>query len=324
MALKDIILQTLETHSDSYISGQQIADETGVSRTAIWKAINALRNEGYTITSVTNKGYQLAPGNNIISAEGISPFLISELSNANIIVHKTIGSTNAEAKQLALSGSPQFTVVISEEQTNGRGRLGRSFYSPSGSGIYMSIILKPEMDIESATLITTATSVAVCKGIEETTKASPSIKWINDIYINDRKICGILTEAISNFETGMIESIILGIGINVSTKINDFPDNIKDTAGSISDMENISRNRLIANILNNFYSIYTKLEPGSYIDDYKSRSMLINKPIYYIKNDTKYYATAIDITPTGGLMVKKDDNSIETLTSGEVSVRIIK
>lgn len=322
MALKDTILEILESNRDTYTSGQQLATITGVSRAAIWKAINSLKEQGYHIDSVTNKGYKFASSNNILSSGGIVSYLDKDLSCADIIVHKTIDSTNAESKRLALSGAKEYTVVVAEEQTLGRGRLGRSFYSPTGTGIYMSVILRPHMDLSSGVLITTGASVAVCKAIEKVTSFTPSIKWINDIYLNNKKICGILTEAISDFETGNIDSIILGIGVNVSTKTDDLPDDIKSTAGCISNDIEINRNRLTAEILNELKIIYDNLAPGSYISDYKSRSMLLGKDIFYIQNNEKKYCTAIDINETGGLVVKNTNGDITTLSSGEVSVRL--
>lgn len=322
MSVKDTVLQVLEQNRNTFISGQQLADMSGVSRAAIWKAINTLKEQGYSIDSITNKGYRFNSNNDILSSEGIQPYLRPEIYNSNILTYKTLDSTNIKAKQMALEGAPEYTVIIANEQTQGRGRLGRSFYSPCNTGIYMSLILKPQMDIASATLITTASSVAVCKALENVTKTVPSIKWINDIYLNNKKICGILTEAISDFESGTIESIILGIGINVSTETNDFPEELRQTAGSISSSPTVNRNHLIAEILNQIYEVYTNLAPGSYIEEYKSRSMILNQQIYYVKNNIKYNATPIDITETGGLVVQKENGEIETLTSGEVSIRL--
>ena len=233
MSVKNEILHILESNKGSNISGQELADILSVSRTAVWKAINLLKDEGYPIEAASNKGYSLSVSSDFLSSEGIRLFLNEEYKNIPITVYKTIESTNSEAKLLAVQNAEHGTIVVSEEQTKGRGRFGRDFFSPSDSGIYMSIILKPKLNMENAVLITTAAAVAICDAIEKFTNKVSRIKWVNDIFIGDRKVCGILTEAVTNFESGMMESVIVGIGINVKTKNEDFPLELQDTAGSI-------------------------------------------------------------------------------------------
>lgn len=260
--------------------------------------------------------------NDILSAEGIRTFLCKPLSGCEIYVHGEIDSTNAECKRLALNGSGDFTIVIADRQTSGRGRLGRTFYSPSHTGLYMSLVLKPKADLSGAVLLTTASSVAVCKAIENVTSLSPSIKWINDIYLNGKKICGILTEAISDIESNAVDSVIVGIGINVSTAAGDFPKELQDVAGSLSASGKVNRCRLAAEIVNQLYLLYENLDAAVFIEDYKSRSMVLGQPVYYIKNNVKYCATATGITSTGGLIVRNEDNSTDILSSGEITLRL--
>ena len=222
MSSKSNILQILEKNRGTYVSGEELAQQLQISRSAIWKAISELKKEGYQIISVTNKGYCLSDATDVISAEGIGPYLTNG-SQDMIHVFKTVDSTNLVAKKMALEQAPHGTVVLAEEQTAGRGRMGRSFHSPAGSGIYMSFILRPNLTSNDAVLITTAASVAVARAIEEVTHIHTGIKWVNDVYMNGKKICGILTEALTDFESGGIESIILGIGINFSTAVSSFP-----------------------------------------------------------------------------------------------------
>ncbi|MEG1870124.1 MAG: biotin--[acetyl-CoA-carboxylase] ligase, partial [Oscillospiraceae bacterium] len=214
MSVKSSVLQMLEANRGNSVSGQQLANELGVSRSAVWKAIKALETDGYAIEAVTNKGYLLASSNDLISAEGINNYLAAQYKKLPITALKTVSSTNTHARMMAANGAKHGTIVVSEEQTNGKGRMGRTFFSPEGSGIYMSIILRPNTHTTNAVFITTAAAVAVCRAIAKLTVAKPTIKWVNDIILRDKKICGILTEAVTDFENGMVESVVVGIGIN--------------------------------------------------------------------------------------------------------------
>lgn len=324
MSVKEEILCILEQYKGESISGQELAEKLGVSRTAVWKAINSLKEEGYEINGVSNKGYSLSISSDVLSCEGIRPFLNSEYKDVPITVYKTIGSTNTEAKLLSMQNAPHGTVIISEEQTSGRGRMGRNFYSPSDSGIYMSIILKPKLNMADSVLITTATAVAVCLAIDKFTKDSPKIKWVNDIFINDKKVCGILTEAVTDMESGTINTVIVGIGLNVKTE--NFPNELKETAGSIfaSNENNSIRNELSAEIINNVLYMSDNLKNREFLKIYKERSMIIGEKIKYLKNNEWYEGYAVDIDEYGGLVVFHDDGHKETLNSGEITVRKTK
>lgn len=325
MNVKAQVLSYLETNKGNTFSGAKLAEQLGVSRTAIWKAIKSLENEGYNISATTNKGYCLVDNCDKLSLQSIKPYLVKELIDSNIIVFDTIDSTNNYAKKLAGDGCPEFTVVISEEQTKGKGRLGRTFYSPHSKGIYMSIVLRPKMSAQEALLITTTTAVAVCNAIEKVCNISVEIKWVNDIYSNGRKLCGILTEASIDFETGGLEYAIVGIGINVSTTSSDLPQDISTIATSIYNTNEIKsdRSRIIAEVLNNLYKYTENLGDKKILKEYKKRSFLIGKEINVIKGDNKTPATAIDLSDKAELIVKYKDGSTETLNSGEVSVRAL-
>lgn len=229
-----------------------------------------------------------------------------------------ISSTNQEAKRQAESGADHGTIIIANSQTNGKGRKGRSFYSPADSGIYLSIILRPLPKAEDTMLITSAAAVAVAKAIEEVAKVSAQIKWVNDIFINGKKVCGILTEAVTNLESGEIETIILGIGINVTTV--HFPDDLSKIAASISN-KYVSRNYLIASVCNYLDEIYTGLPAKSFLSEYKSRSFVLGKEIQVIKGDRISHAKAIDLNEQAHLIVEYPDKTREALSSGEISIK---
>ena len=321
--LKSKVLKVLEENKGKTVSGAEIAKTLNLSRTSIWKAINSLRDDGYNINAVTNRGYSLADNTDLISKEGISLYLNKEFSNIDIYTYKTTSSTNEVAKKLALTGAKHGTVVISEEQTAGKGRMGRTFYSPANTGIYMSIILRPNLTAMDSVLITTASSVAICDAIHKVTGIECQIKWINDIYINNKKVGGILTEASTNFESGTIDYLILGIGINFNNPKDNFPDDLKEIADSLykGNSNGINRNILCAEILNNILSIIPKIKDYNFISEYKKRSIILNQEIMYTSGGIYSKGRAIDINNDGSLVIKHDDGSIKILNSGEISIR---
>jgi BirA family biotin operon repressor/biotin-[acetyl-CoA-carboxylase] ligase len=324
MELKQQILKILEENRGISISGAKLAEKLSVTRSAVWKAIKALQKEGYCITAVTNKGYCLAPQNDIISAESISPYLKGKAKNFSLVVHQTVTSTNTIAKELAAKGAPEGTVIIAREQTQGRGRMGRSFYSPEATGIYFSIILRPKLSMEDSLRITTATAVAVADAIESIASVDAKIKWVNDIFVNGKKVCGILTEASLNFENGGVEYAVVGIGLNIATQ--DFPKGLETVAGSIwkdKPREDPISSILLAEILNNIADIKDSLTDAKYLEEYQRRSFLIGKNILVLKGGQTIPAKAVSIDKDARLVVEYEDHTEEALSSGEVSIRPI-
>ncbi|MDF2943846.1 MAG: hypothetical protein K0S01_2704 [Herbinix sp.] len=324
MELKHQVLKILEENRGNTINGAKLASELFVTRSSIWKAMKALQKDGYRIEAVTNKGYCLLQHNDIVSVESITPFLREEAVNFVLDVRQSVTSTNTIAKELAAQGAKEGTVIIAREQTEGRGRMGRSFYSPNSSGIYFTIILRPTLNLEDSLLITTATAVAVSRAIEAVAKVNAVIKWVNDIFVAGKKVCGILTEASLNFENGRLEYAVVGIGINIETK--DFPDNIQQIAGSLfSDKPSDTpiTSMLVAEILNNISSCMNSLTDKKYLEDYRKRSFLIGKEILVLKGSISRSARAIDIDEKARLVVEYEDKSTEALVSGEVSIRPI-
>ncbi|MCR4757595.1 MAG: biotin--[acetyl-CoA-carboxylase] ligase [Butyrivibrio sp.] len=258
MNSKDKVLEILNSNKDRYISGESIASLLGISRNAIWKAINELRKSGYEIEAVSNKGYRLALEKDILSAGGILSYLNEDVAaiyqdGSNMIhIFDTTTSTNRIAKELAIAGNCHGTLVVSARQTSGKGRRDHSFFSPEG-GLYFSVILSPDrISYKTPDEITTFIGNSVCDAIENTCNIRPRLKPINDLFIDDKKVCGILTEAGTEFETGLVQWIVVGIGINFDSDIDSFPDDIKDKAISLFEpgKATITKNQLVAAIIN--------------------------------------------------------------------------
>ena len=325
MSTKNRILELLEQQRGESISGEHLAEILGISRNAVWKAVKGLQKEGYNIVAVTNKGYCLSDENDIVSIPGIKPFL-SEKNQpyANKIhIYKSLESTNKTAKEMAVAGAEHGTVIISDCQTMGRGRYSRNFFSPPGGGLYMSIVLCPEvLHFENPTSVTAFAAVSVCEAIESISKKTPKIKWVNDIFIDGKKVCGILTEAVTDFESGGLGWIVLGIGINVHIRTEDFPGDLQSLATSIYPDEKMPgvRNKLSAEIINSILELDTLPSETEIFEKYKKRLMMLGKEITVIQNQTEYKATAIDVDSVGHLIVKNENGEIITLSSGEIRI----
>lgn len=261
----------------------------------------------------------------IISKEGIYSFLPVNLKNKfNVSVVEKTDSTNLMLKNMALNGAEEGTVVVAGEQTAGIGRMGRSFFSPGNTGIYMSILLEPEIKPEKSVFITTAAAVAVCKALEKNGVENAGIKWVNDIYINGKKVCGILTQGNINPQSKELDFAILGIGINAYKPQNGFPDEIKNIAGAIFDKEKENlRNKLIADILAEFNTVYKDFDNTSYVDEYIKRSIVIGKKVDVINAFQTKAATVLGISKDCKLHIKYEDGAQSFLDSGEISVKLL-
>lgn len=322
MSIKDEVLKELESHKGAYISGGDLASSLGVSRNAIWKSIKSLEKKGYIIDAIPNKGYCLAIDNDILSAQSIGQFLNIDL---DILVEKCVTSTNIVLKEKAEQGARHGTVLIAEEQTLGKGRMGKNFYSPYGTGIYLSILLRPDIPAQEALFLTTSAAVATAKAIEDVSEKKADIKWVNDIYIENKKVCGILTEAAFNIETGKLDYAIVGIGINVCYPKEGFPPEIDKIATAVFDKDSDSINKrslLIANLLNYFMDYYNNFNEKKYVSEYIDRSMLIGKEITIIDGQNSRDAIAVKIDNQCRLKVKFDDGTEKWLNSGEVSIKV--
>lgn len=350
MNTREKLLELLEANRGVYFSGEEIAGRLSVSRAAVWKAVKTLQNAGYAIDAVTNKGYCLSRATDILSVQGIRKYLSASEwkgTDLELCVLATTASTNAVAREAAASGTPEGYVVAANEQTAGRGRLGRSFFSPQGTGIYMSLLLRPEnCPSGQAVRLTTMAAVAVCEAIEAVSGERAQIKWVNDIYVRDRKVCGILTEGSFGLESGLLEYAVLGIGINVYQPKEGFPEGLGGIAGAVFDTgREDAKNRLAAEFLNRFWSYY-HFEHGAqeahagrearyhrdarcgagagadYVEEYRRRSFVIGKRIAVLSAGGAKNAVALGIDDECRLLVEYEDGVRESLSSGEISIGI--
>ena len=350
MTTKSKILSILSL--SEFISGEELARKCDVSRAAVWKAINSLRSDGFEIEAVTNRGYRISSLPDKLAEEKIEEIIQkSDVRAGKIFCFDTIDSTNSEAKRQAVlvgafrdqSGaltekgkSFNRAVFVAEQQTAGRGRLGRVFESPQRAGIYFSLLYAPQGGLENPALFTATAAVAVCQTLDCLFGTECKIKWVNDIFCGNKKICGILTEGISNFETGKIEAAIVGIGINIRNA--GFDEELSKVAGNIEEalssagknFPSVSKNEIVAGVISRLLAFYDGYERNeshlleNMFSEYKSRSILIGKtvrinPIAGASGES-YEAKVLDISQNAGLVVETPDGKKKELSSGEVSL----
>lgn len=321
MGIKENIVEIFAERKGEIVSGEYLAEKFNVSRNAVWKAVESLRKDGYKIESA-KKGYCFDYSNDAITQLGISKYLATDMLGREIKILKEVDSTNNYAKLLAQQGAPEGLLIVAETQTGGRGRFDRNFFSPWGSGIYMTFILYPKVSPQTASMITSCAAVSVAEAVEKSGKIPAQIKWVNDVYAGGKKICGILTEAGINFESSAVQYAVVGIGINVFE--DSFPSELSDKVTSISlcsDEKNFIRNKIIADVLNSFEFYYKNIEKRTFLKEYIRRSNVLGKNIEVIGINGTYRAQAIDIDENFALVVRREDGSIVTLNSGEVSIR---
>ncbi len=311
------------------VSGQEIADRLGVTRAAVWKAIRALREEGYDIRGRTGSGYYLADCD-VLTPSSIAAcitdyrekFLAKSADNVrnrplNIFCLKTVDSTNNEAKRL-LAGGETYFLVTAESQTQGRGRMGRGFYSPSRTGAYFTLAMSGERSYADAVKLTSLAAVAVCRAVENLTDARPMIKWVNDVYVDGRKICGILTEAAADVESGTASNVIIGIGVNISTE--NFPEDAK-IAGSLN--ADVSRKALVGAVAAELTDMLGGADGAAYMDYYRSHSLVLGKEVEFTRGGVKREGVAVSVDDDGALTVETDDGPVK-LASGEISLKLAR
>lgn len=313
MKTKELVLNQLIVANGQYVSGQYLADMLGISRSAIAKAIKSIE-KNYSVSAVTNKGYAL---NN---ADILNCFAIQKYTDCSkIMIYDEVDSTNNIAKKLASEGQRNCT-VIAKKQTNGRGRLGKTFVCDDDKSIYMTMIINPKKGIVDAGFYTIAASVAVFRAIKNELSINLGIKWVNDLFYNGKKCVGILTEATIDYESGNVESIVVGIGINVY-KFN-YPDELKDIVTYLSDnVGSINRNKVIASIINNYYDILNSDDNSSVLEDYRRESIVIGRQIKTQINGKEIEAKAKSILDNGNLVIATSDAEY-VLKAGEISIKL--
>lgn len=319
--MKTEILKLLKAQ-EGYVSGQELCDRFGVSRTAVWKVIGQLKEDGCEIEAVRNKGYRLVSSSDIITEAE----LMSTMEDGfiqRIEYRPLVDSTNIRAKKLAEEGAPHGTLVVADNQNAGRGRRGRSWVSSAGTGVFMSLILRPDILPSSASMLTLVAALAVYEGIRETTGLETLIKWPNDIVADGKKLCGILTEMSAELEG--IHYVVTGIGINANTA--EFPEEVADKATSLRIVtgSSVRRSRLIASVMKAFGMYYEKFtQSGSLaplMDVYNEHMVNRDREVKVLDPAGAYTGTALGIDEKGELLVRRSDGKVIPVVSGEVSVR---
>lgn len=320
MQTKEKLIELLEEADGEFLSGAVIAERLHMTRAGVWKHIKSLESEGYRIEGIHRRGYRLLPECDMVNAPALRRALNGDV-RFHCEVYDTVGSTNRLLKEKAAEES-EWTVILAGAQSAGRGRLGRSFYSPKGSGIYFSVLLRPQMSAEQASRLTTLAALAVCHAIEDCTGQKAQIKWVNDVYLHGRKVCGILTEASVNMEQGQPEWAVVGVGLNVYEPDGGFPEELRGIAGAISEERKRNlRVSLAAAFLRHFRRLYEEFPNGSYAEEYRAWNLVPGKSVTVHRGDTQREALALSIDDECRLVVRYEDGTEEALSSGEISIR---
>lgn len=324
MATREQLIALFESNQGTYFSGEDIAERLSISRAAVWKAVNSLRAEGYPIDAVRNRGYCLSQTTDVLSAQGIAKYLNDDCAEIQLTVLPEVDSTNTAVRERAAAGAPEGVTVVSGCQTQGRGRIGRTFFSPSQTGVYLSLLLRPpHCQPQEAVKLTTMAAVAVCEAIEEVSSEQAQIKWVNDIFIGDKKVCGILTEAALGLEDGCLDYAVLGVGINVYAPKDGFQEELQKIAGSVFETaQNDGKNRIAAAFLNHFMADYKNRDVSDYAARYRARSLVIGRDIWVMQSGQAYPAHVLDVDRECRLHVQYADGRTDCLTSGEISIRV--
>lgn len=323
-AVKAKILSLLKKQSPGFISGEEISGILGISRTAVWKHIRSLKAGGYMIESHSKVGYRLIDSPDRLYQHELALLVKTDCIGRHIVHKDTVGSTNELAKELAQKGAEEGTVVIAEEQTKGKGRMGRSWYSPDGRGLWFTIILRPPICPADAAKLTLVSAVAVAKTIREVTGVYAGIKWPNDVLLDNRKIAGILTEM--SAEIDKVNYLVVGIGINVSLDSNSTPSELQTVAASLEGhwTTKVSRLKLLAETLNNFDRLYRDFINGNFdkiLSAWKEMSVTINRWVKISSLTGVEEGIAFDVDDEGALLLMKQDGSMKRIISGDISLR---
>ncbi len=318
------ILELLRASGSEPVSGEEISRQLEISRTAVWKHVQTLKEEGYAIDSLPKRGYVLRSIPNKLYPQEISACLKTQWLGRAVCYQELVDSSNNLAKSLANGGCPDGLVVVAEEQGAGKGRLSRGWASPKGKGLWFSVVLKPSFLPEEAPKCTLLAAVAVVKAVNSIKGVKAAIKWPNDILLNGRKLVGILTEM--NAEFGHINHIVIGIGLNTHAVPEDYPEDVREIAISVADVaqEEFSRVGLLAAILKNMEELYEQACSQGFapvFEEWRRYSCTLGQEVKVIAPDMTYYGTALDIDEQGLLIVRKQDGTIEKVVAGDVSIR---
>ena len=313
LTTKQALLAALSAAQGECISGQQLAQQLGVSRAAVHKAAAALAAQGYALEAAPRRGYRLA-GGDPFCAEAVGEY------PAPVYVYDTLESSNRTAKMLAMDGTPHGTLVLAGQQTAGRGRLGRRFESPAGKGVYLSLVLRPGLPVAEAQTVTVSAAVAVCRAVRKLCGLELGIKWVNDLYYHGKKVCGILTEAGSDMESGQLEWLVVGIGLNLTSRPEDWPEELRPIAGSLypGGPAPVGRAALAGAIARELLALCPAFDC---LDEYRARCFVPGHWVTVCTVAESYAARAVAIDDAGRLIVEREGGRREALCHGEVSIR---
>ena len=317
------VYQALAEKPGQFLSGQELSGRLGISRAAVWKAVESLRRQGYEIEARSGRGYRLLEHGDRLDRRAVAGCLTAPRDNWQVL--SEVDSTNTACKRLAAEGAVDGTVVMADRQTAGKGRRGRSFLSPAGVGLYLSILWRPECTPERLLPLTALSAVAVCRAVERLSGVSPAIKWPNDLVLEGHKLGGILTELSLEGESGHIDYVIVGIGINCRQKAEDFAPEIRDIAGSL-DMVlpvTVQRAALAAALTEELDTLRHEVmfHPERWLEEYRRRCLTVGSRVQILRGEERREADAVAVDEQFGLVVRRDDGTEEVLRSGEVSVR---
>lgn len=320
--MKTEILRYLKEAED-YLSGQELCERLGVSRTAVWKVIRQLQEDGYEIEAVRNRGYRLAESGDVFTEAELKSVISTRVTGQNLVFLELVDSTNTRAKQLAEAGAPDGTVVVAETQSAAKGRRGRSWMAPAGTGVWFSLLLRPQIEPEHASMMTLVAAMAVEKGIRDTTALAGSIKWPNDVVVDGKKVCGILTEMSADMDC--VNHVVVGIGINAN--ICEFPEELKDKATSLYLVSGqvVKRAKLLNAVLlawEEYYGRYLQTEDLSLLEkEYNEKLAGLGGMVQVLAPKGSYTGISRGINHKGELLVEREDGTVTEVMSGEVSVR---
>ena len=322
MAAMDEVLRILEARRGEAVSGEQMAADLGLSRAAVWKAVSGLKDRGFRIAAGPNRGYTLASDGGSLHPETIRRHLRAAGEFQLRVYDRVEGSTNDLVREAAVRGEAEGLAVIADTQTAGRGRQGRTFVSPPGTGAYLSLLLRPKLPAEEAVAVTGIAAVAAARAIGDVGGGSAGIKWVNDIYLRGRKVCGSLTEATLDMESGGLDYAVLGIGVNLFSPPGGFPPELTEIAGAVfpGKPEDDERSRLIAAILDRFLPLYRALPDRGWLEEYRSRSILTGREVRFIREEQEHRGLVLGVDDSARLLIRLSDGKETALSSGEVQL----
>lgn len=320
--MKTEILRYLK-EADGYLSGQELCERLGVSRTAVWKVIRQLQEDGYEIEAVRNRGYRLMESGDVYTEEELKSVISTRVTGRNLVFLEQVDSTNTRAKQLAEAGAPDGTLIVADAQSAAKGRRGRSWLAPSGTGLWFSLLLRPQIEPDHAAMMTLVAAMAVEKGIRDTTGIEGKIKWPNDVVVDGKKVCGILTEMSADMDS--VNHVVVGIGINVN--VREFPEELQDKATSLLLVSGqaVKRASLLNAVLlawEEYYETYLRTEDLSLLaEEYNGKLAGLHGMVQVLAPKGAYTGISHGINRQGELLVEREDGTVTEVMSGEVSVR---